>query len=138
MVRVPYIISFTDNCSCETTYRRVLQWCWGKRYHFEPFYSFNLKLIMHTLSLFTFQQPSIPCQNHALASTKLSDYRIISPSLSMPSSPSRISLPPRRPSPPAVAFCPAAQTSWNLMLSSLAATTMHPSRTLLVEILLPS
>lgn len=62
-----------------------------------------------------------------LSSQPFGTQRIMSPSLSIPSRPSRMSLPPSMPTPPETAFLSADQTSWNLTLSSLAATTMQPS-----------
>lgn len=61
------------------------------------------------------------------ASSMLPSHRITSPSLSMPSRLSRMSLPPNIPAAPAAVPPPFAQTSWNLTVWSLDAIIMQPS-----------
>jgi len=55
-------------------------------------------------------------------------YRIVSgPSFSIPCKLSRMTLPPNKSDPVAVARLSSLHISWNLIAESLAATTMHPS-----------
>ena len=64
-------------------------------------------------------------------------YRAVSGhSFSIPCNPSRMSLPPNKLDPVAVAHLSLLYISWNLIAESLAATTMHPSS--LVRLHIPS